>query len=289
MRLVWLLAVLLVGITFAQSAFKLVINGKTASSGWITLNGKAYVPIEALQKAGVMVKKTGNIYTLTLPKVSPAKPVINPTPVVPKPVSSPIPVVPKPISLTSTPVTPIVPVVSPVAPVTAPITPVIAPSNPVTGANNSAGTVKIVVNNASKPLLEGCSNLSLNNGVWLMRLLNTAPLVQNGKAGYLVTLEYSNISSNAYSLFETGFSDGDGGASNFTLRLSNGAILASANTDALFLYNSVQPNSKATADIFFFTSESSLPSPQQFIVGQERRVSGFSVADASLRFRLDCR
>ncbi len=287
MRLVWLLAVLLVGITFAQSAFKLVINGKTASSGWITLNGKAYVPIEALQKAGVVAKKTGNTYILTLPKVSPAKPVTVPTPVVPKPVSSPIPVVPKPISLTSTPVTPIVPVA--VAPVTAPITPVIAPSNPVTGANNSAGTVKIVVNNASKPLLEGCSNLSLNNGVWLMRLLNTAPLIQNGKAGYLVTLEYSNISSNALSLFETGFSDGEGGASNFTLRLTSGATLASANTDALFLYNTVQPNSKATADIFFFTSESSLPSPQQFIVGQERRVSGFSVSDASLRFRLDCR
>ena len=274
MRLIWLVAVLLIGITFAQSTFKLIINGKTASSGWITLNGKAYVTIEALQKAGVVAKKTGNTYTLTLPKVSPAKPVA---------------IVPKPISLTSTPVTPIVPVVSPVAPVTAPITPVIPPPNPVTGANNSAGTVKIVVNNASKPLLEGCSNVSLNNGVWLMRLLNTAPLVQNGKAGYLVTLEYSNISSNALSLFETGFSDGDGGASNFTLRLSNGAILASANTDALFLYNSLQPNSKATADIFFFTSESSLPSPQQFIVGQERRVSGFSVADASLRFRLDCR
>ena len=278
MRLIWLVAVLLIGITFAQSTFKLIINGKTASSGWITLNGKAYVTIEALQKAGVVAKKTGNTYTLTLPKVSPAKPV-----------TIPIPVVPKPISLTSTPVTPIVPVVSPVAPVTAPITPVIPPPNPVTGANNSAGTVKIVVNNASKPLLEGCSNVSLNNGVWLMRLLNTAPLVQNGKAGYLVTLEYSNISSNALSLFETGFSDGDGGASNFTLRLSNGAILASANTDALFLYNSLQSNSKATADIFFFTSESSLPSPQQFIVGQERRVSGFSVADASLRFRLDCR
>jgi hypothetical protein len=279
MRFIWLFAVLLIGITFAQSAFKLIINGKTASSGWITLNGKAYVPIEALQKAGVMVKKTGNTYTLTLPKVSSAQP---------KP--SPITAVPKPISLTSTPVTlvnPVKPVVSPIAPVSS--TPVVTPSNPVVGANNSAGTIKIVVNNASKPILEGCSSQSLNNGVWLMRILNTAPLVQNGKAGYLVTLEYSNISANALSLFETGFSDGDGGASNFTLRLTNGDTLASANTDALFLYNSVQPNTKVSADIFFFSSESSLASPQQFIVGQERRVSGFSVSDASLRFRLDCK
>ncbi|MEY4532000.1 MAG: hypothetical protein RLZZ156_2723 [Deinococcota bacterium] len=279
MRLIWLLAIMLIGITFAQSAFKLVINGKTASSGWITLNGKAYVPIEALQKAGVVVKKTGNTYSLTLPKASSAKPVPSPTTAVPKPTT-----------LTSTPIASVVspPVVSPVAPTPTPNIPV-TPTSPVIGANNATGTMKIVVNNANKPVLEGCVNQNLNNGVWMMRILNTAPLVQNGKAGYLVTLEYSNISANALSLFETGFSDGDGGATNFTLRLNNGATLASANADALFLYNLVQPNGKVTADIFFFSTESSLPSPQLFIVGQERRVSGFGVADASLRFKLDCR
>jgi hypothetical protein len=271
MRLIWLIAMLLIGAALAQTAFKLVINGKSVSSGWITLNGKAYVQIEALQKAGVVVKKTGNTFSLTIPKPSAVVP--KPSTPAPKPTPKPSEPVPKPAPKPSTP------------PVEVPV----APTNPILGINTTSSDIKVVVNNVNKPLLEGCANQTLNNGVWLMRLQNFAPLVRDGKAGYLITLEYSNISSIAVNLFETGFSDGEGGAGNFSLRLVNGTTLASSNTDSAFLYNNVQPNSKATVDIFFFTTESNLPSPQQFVVGQERRVNGFSVADPSLRFRLDCR
>ena len=122
-----------------------------------------------------------------------------------------------------------------------------------------------------------------------MRVLNFAPIIRDGKVGYLVTLEYSNISVNALSLFDTGFSDGEGGAGNFTLQFLDNSTLASSNTEAAFLYNLVQPNSKASVDIFFLSNQTSLPTPQRFIVGQERRVAGFTVSDPSLRFKLDCR
>ncbi len=266
MRPIWLvIAIILVGGAIAQTALKLVINGKTASSGWINLNGKVYIPLEALQKAGVNAKKSGNTYTLSLPKATTLAPMV-----VPKPIA--LVSAPKPVS--ALPVSPIAPVV---------VTPTFPPP-PVLGVSG-----KIVVSTTTKPLLEGCISQSLNNGVWLMRILNFAPLIRDAKFGYLVSLEYSNVSVNALSLFDTGFSDGEGGAGNFTLQLQESSTLASSNTDAAFIYNVVQPNSKASIDIFFLSNQTSLPTPQRFIVGQERRVTGFTVSDPSLRFKLDCR
>lgn len=51
----------------AQTAIKLNINGNPASSPAIVVGGKTYVPLEALQKAGVKSSLSAGALSLTLP------------------------------------------------------------------------------------------------------------------------------------------------------------------------------------------------------------------------------
>jgi hypothetical protein len=263
MRVLIILLVCVLGVVLAQGSYKLIIDGKTASSGWINLNGKAYIPLEALQKAGVKVSKNGNTYSLTLPKVT-AKP-----------------------STVTPPVAPVVTPVKPPVPPTVASTPATAPvSTPATAPVSMPATTPI--DTAPKIMLEGCSQQSLNNGIWQMRLNGFAALTFEGKAGFVANLEITNISAKAVSLFDTGFSDGEGNANNFLLEFSDGIRLPASIGRMEFLYIALQPKSKVVVELLFVGTQSTMPNPVKLVVGQDRAVSGFSVKDPSLRFLLGC-
>jgi hypothetical protein len=56
------------GLAFAQAvSYKLGINGKSYSSNAIVVRGETYVPLKALQAAGVRSSLKGGVLTLTLP------------------------------------------------------------------------------------------------------------------------------------------------------------------------------------------------------------------------------
>jgi hypothetical protein len=56
------------GLAFAQAVtYKLSINGKSYSSNAIVVRGETYVPLKALQTAGVRSSLKGGVLTLTLP------------------------------------------------------------------------------------------------------------------------------------------------------------------------------------------------------------------------------
>jgi hypothetical protein len=56
------------GLAFAQGVtYKLSINGKSYSSSAIVVRGETYVPLKALQTAGVRSSLKGGVLTLTLP------------------------------------------------------------------------------------------------------------------------------------------------------------------------------------------------------------------------------
>lgn len=61
------LAVLALGVVLAATNYRLVINGKAASTPAIVVGGKTYVPLEALKAAGVGVSVSGSTLSLTLP------------------------------------------------------------------------------------------------------------------------------------------------------------------------------------------------------------------------------
>jgi hypothetical protein len=65
----WLIGLLALGtMAFAQSvAYKLSINGKSYSSNAIVVKGETFVPLKALQAAGVRSSLAGGVLTLTLP------------------------------------------------------------------------------------------------------------------------------------------------------------------------------------------------------------------------------
>jgi hypothetical protein len=291
MRLLIVLLVGVCGVVLAQSSYKLIIEGKTASSGWINLNGKAYIPLEALQKAGVKVSKNGNTYSLTLPKIS-AKPL---TTVAAVPVASPAkPIVTNPVKpIVTDPVKP-APVTDPVKPVPVsnsvkPVVPTTPPSTASsTSPNSSTSGSGVATDSNPKPKLEGCSQQILNNGIWQMRLRGFASLMFEGKAGFVANLEITNISAKAVSLFDTGFSDGEGNANNFLLEFSDGIRLAANLGRMEFLYIALQPKSQIVVELLFVGSQSSMPNPIKLVVGQDRVVSGFSMRDPSLRFELTC-
>ena len=56
----------------AQTAYKLVINGKPAQNQAIVVNGRTYVPLDALKAAGVLSDLASGTLSLTLPGASPA-------------------------------------------------------------------------------------------------------------------------------------------------------------------------------------------------------------------------
>ncbi len=58
---------LLVAIAFAQTAYRLVINGRAATGSAIVVKGETYVPLKALQAAGVKVTTSGGSLSLTFP------------------------------------------------------------------------------------------------------------------------------------------------------------------------------------------------------------------------------
>lgn len=68
----------LAGLALAQTASNLglVINGRVFSSRAIVVSGKTYVPLEALQAAGVRSSQAGTTLSLTLPG-APAAPTAN--------------------------------------------------------------------------------------------------------------------------------------------------------------------------------------------------------------------
>ncbi|RIH83574.1 hypothetical protein Mterra_02231 [Calidithermus terrae] len=55
------------GLVWAATNYRLVINGKPASTPAIVVGGKTYVPLEALKAAGVGVSVSGSTLSLTLP------------------------------------------------------------------------------------------------------------------------------------------------------------------------------------------------------------------------------
>jgi hypothetical protein len=58
---------LAVGVALAQTTLKLSVNGQSTSSPALVVKGKTYIPLEALEKAGVRVSRSGNALALTLP------------------------------------------------------------------------------------------------------------------------------------------------------------------------------------------------------------------------------
>lgn len=71
----WLLA----GVALAAATtYKLVINNQAASSQAIVVGGKTYVPLEALQKAGVKSSLSSGTLSLTMPGGSSASTATNP-------------------------------------------------------------------------------------------------------------------------------------------------------------------------------------------------------------------
>ena len=67
-------AALLAAIALAQASIKLVINGQPSVLSAITVNGATYIPLSALERAGVRVTRTASGLTLTLPGSSSAIP-----------------------------------------------------------------------------------------------------------------------------------------------------------------------------------------------------------------------
>ena len=56
----WILVLVALGVfALAQATLRLTINGTTSATPAITVNGKVYVPLEALQKAGMGVSRSG--------------------------------------------------------------------------------------------------------------------------------------------------------------------------------------------------------------------------------------
>ena len=63
------------GVALAQQvSYKLIVNGKADPGAAIVVNGKTYVPLEALQRAGVKSSLAAKTLTLTLPGASAAQP-----------------------------------------------------------------------------------------------------------------------------------------------------------------------------------------------------------------------
>jgi hypothetical protein len=66
-------AIFLLGLGFAAgTTYKLVIDGKAAANAAIVVNGKTYVPLEALKTAGVGATLGAGTLRLTLPRASTA-------------------------------------------------------------------------------------------------------------------------------------------------------------------------------------------------------------------------
>lgn len=59
--------VCLVAVAFAQSAYRLIINGRTAEGSAIVVKGEVYIPLKALQSAGVKATVGADGVRLTLP------------------------------------------------------------------------------------------------------------------------------------------------------------------------------------------------------------------------------
>jgi hypothetical protein len=72
--------VLISGALAADTALKLSINGKTSPVKAITVNGKVFVPLEALESAGVKISRSSGALALTLPGATPGSPASSSTP-----------------------------------------------------------------------------------------------------------------------------------------------------------------------------------------------------------------
>jgi hypothetical protein len=148
----------------AGKTFTLVLNGQISKDKAITVSGKTYVPLSAIQALGVKVSTGGSAVSLTMPVAAPA-------PVLVKPVTS------------STPVA-----------VTQPST------SPVTGTTTSSGAGGV----DQRPSVEGCMGENLFNGVWRFRVAsvtktdvayNVVVEFVNG-VNKTITLEDTGVSEN---------------------------------------------------------------------------------------------
>ncbi len=384
----WIVGLGLLGFAVAQGTATLVIAGKKSVLPWITVKQKVYIPLEALQKAGLVVKKNGSTYDLSFPKPAqsaqsaqsasptsafrtpvastPTAPVVvatpapvvvaTPAPVVATPTSAPVAAIPAPAQTTlssstasnlqnalnqspssnetpsgktsdleipnsssipksllpveipapvvAAPVTPapvvaasaVTPTPVPTAPapvVAAPVTPVPvvtapAPVVPVT-TTGSVTTVSVVNTSASKPLLEGCSNQVLNNGVWSAKLVANTNISVGNRSGFAFVLEMTNLTKDSLSLFDAGFTDGEGGLSNFILVTTENRIYSARDTNAEFAYQVVAASQKLIFTVKFTFDSAPMGSPARLFITQERRVPGFTMPDPSLRFQLGCK
>jgi hypothetical protein len=120
---------ILVLLAFGKT-FTLVLNGQISKDKAITVSGKTYVPLSAIQALGVKVSTGGSAVSLTMPAAAPA-------PVLVKPATS------------STPVA-----------VTQPST------SPATGNTTSSGAGGV----DQRPSVEGCMGENLFNGIWRFRV-----------------------------------------------------------------------------------------------------------------------
>lgn len=67
MKKIILVIVMLTGLAFAQTtSYQLVINGQTDAAQAIVVDGQTYVPLEALQRAGVSASYDGNVLSMTV-------------------------------------------------------------------------------------------------------------------------------------------------------------------------------------------------------------------------------
>jgi hypothetical protein len=349
----WVAGLALLSFAVAQGAASLIVAGKKSALPWINVKNKVYIPLESLQKAGMVIKKTGSTYELSFPKprqtalpvtaaapVAPANVSVSPvqtaTPVVNAPqVAAPVPASPSPTrsladlgaalpqnvapTFVKDPtalglidpkavdapiaVVPENPVVAPVAPasVQAPTpapTPVPTPASapvqaPVPIAPSTVGTVITVssvnANTSSKPLLEGCSEQILNNGVWSAKLVAATNITVANRPGFAFIVEMTNLTRDTLSLFDAGFTDGEGGLSNFILVTADNRSYSARDTNPDFVYQSVGANQKLIFTLKFTFDVLPTSLPARLFLTLERRVPGYTLPDPSLRFKLNCK
>lgn len=210
----------------ASVTLKLSINGMNSSTPAIVQNGKTYIPLEALQKAGVKATISKTEIKLELPGV-------------------------------------------------------------VGGANQRAS-------------LEGCLGETLFNGVWRMKAIKLERIKKDGDTpGWGLLLEVKNGSKATITPVDAGF---DGTGQGIQLAFADASTL---NVDAMevqkLTFASLPAGGSVTQQLKFYyafgTLEETVKTPTKFLleidakgIGDSTKAKGvtFSVANPSLRVRLDC-
>jgi hypothetical protein len=222
------IALMLTVITLAQTTgYQLVINGQADPAQAIIVDAQTYVPLEALQRAGISASYEGNVLSLTTGNTQ------------------------------------------------------------TTGGSNQ------------RESLEGCLGEDFFNGVWRVKVLGVEPITDdNGTAGWGITTEMKNGSSQTLMAIDTGIS---GTGEGVQLVLEDETILSVDPYDVQTLtFASLPQGGGITHQLKFFPAFGSEPNtskPIKFLFEMKPSGMAVSVMDAgifystdnpSLRVKLDC-